>query len=177
MALWWVNGDLLLEGLCHTQVYCTQSSCPCISPLLTCTSSGDTQTQLCLSLCGVSGSWCSQGLFEPSEWVWALILNAILPLLLSFWGFSALGCQVSPHRSTKLLHGNIRSSWLTETFCKMSSSWYWTPLHQNLIYWVSPTAALEHSLRALWDAASRAAVIILSQIKLNPQLSSCSSFF
>ena len=27
-ALWWVNGDLLQEGLCHTQVCCTQSPCP-----------------------------------------------------------------------------------------------------------------------------------------------------
>ena len=25
---------------------------------------GDTQTQFCLSLCGISGSWCTQGLFE-----------------------------------------------------------------------------------------------------------------
>ena len=39
-----VNGDLLQEGLCHTQVCCTQSSCPCCRALLTCTSSGDTQT-------------------------------------------------------------------------------------------------------------------------------------
>ena len=34
---WWfyggVNGDHLQEGLCHTQVYCTQSPCPCSSPL------------------------------------------------------------------------------------------------------------------------------------------------
>ena len=46
---WWlyggVNGDLLQEGLCHTQVCCTQSPCPCGSPLLTCTSTGDAQTQ------------------------------------------------------------------------------------------------------------------------------------
>ena len=34
-----VNGDLLQEGLCHTQVCGTQSPCPCGSPLLTCTSS------------------------------------------------------------------------------------------------------------------------------------------
>ena len=44
---WWlyggVNGDLLQEGLCHTQVCCTQSPCPCGRPLLTCTTSGDTQ--------------------------------------------------------------------------------------------------------------------------------------
>ena len=38
-ALWWVNGDLLQEDLCHNQVYCTQSLGPCSSPLLTCTSS------------------------------------------------------------------------------------------------------------------------------------------
>ena len=62
-----VNGNLLQEGLCHTQVCCTQGPCPCGSPLLTCTYRGDTQTQFCLSLCGVSGSWCTQGLFEPSE--------------------------------------------------------------------------------------------------------------
>ena len=94
-----VNDDLLQEGLYHTQVYCTQSPCPCSRPLLTCTSAGDTQTQFCLSLCGVSGSWCTQGLFEPSEhlWrIWGLILNMISPLLPSCWGFSfALGCGVS----------------------------------------------------------------------------------
>ena len=73
-----------------------QSPCPCDRPLLTHTSAGDTQT-----LRGRSGSVSvgSPGvhkvLFEPSKclWkVWGLILNAILPLLLSFWGFSfALG--------------------------------------------------------------------------------------
>ena len=62
-----VNGDLFQEGLFHLLVYCPQSPCPCISPLLTCTSSDDTETQFCLSLCGVSGSWCTQGMFEPSQ--------------------------------------------------------------------------------------------------------------
>ena len=56
---WWlyggVNGDLLQEGLCHTQVYCTQSPYPCSRPVLTCTSTGNTQIQFCLSLCGVAG--------------------------------------------------------------------------------------------------------------------------
>ena len=78
------NGDLLQEGLCHTQVCCTQSPCPCGSPLLTRTSAGDAQTQFCLSLCGVPGSQCVQGFFEPSEplcWEWGLILNENLPLL------------------------------------------------------------------------------------------------
>ena len=39
-----INGDLLQEGLCHTQVCCTQSLCPCSSPLLTHISIGDIQT-------------------------------------------------------------------------------------------------------------------------------------
>ena len=68
---WWlcsgVNGNLLQDTLCHTQVCCTQSPYPCGRPLLTCTFAGDTQTQFWFSLCGVSGSWCAQGLFEPSE--------------------------------------------------------------------------------------------------------------
>ena len=42
---WWlyggVNGDLLQEGLCHTQVCCTQSLCPCSRPLLTHASARD----------------------------------------------------------------------------------------------------------------------------------------
>ena len=48
------------------------------------TSSRNTQTQLWLSLCGVSGSCWAQGLFEPSEhlWqLWGLFLNMISPLL------------------------------------------------------------------------------------------------
>ena len=48
-----VNGNLLQEGLCHTQVCCTHSPCPCSSPLLTHTSTGDTQTQFCLNLWGL----------------------------------------------------------------------------------------------------------------------------
>ena len=52
---WWLYGgvdnDLLQE--CHTQVYCTQSPCPCSSPQLTHTSTGDTQTQFWLSPHGV----------------------------------------------------------------------------------------------------------------------------
>ena len=59
-----------------------------------------------LSLCGVSGSWCTQGLFEPSEhlWqVWGLSLNVTSSLLPSCWGSSfTLGRGVSPqsHSST-----------------------------------------------------------------------------
>ena len=61
-----VNGDFQ-EGWCHSHVCCTQSPRPCSGPLLTHTSRGDAQTQFCFSLCGVPGSWCAQGLFEPSE--------------------------------------------------------------------------------------------------------------
>ena len=46
-----VNGNLLQEGVCHSQVRCTQSPCPCGSPLLTHMSPGDIQT-----LRGRSGS-------------------------------------------------------------------------------------------------------------------------
>ena len=97
-----VNGDLLQEGLCRTQVCCTQRPCPRSSPLLTHTSSADTQTQFCFSLCGVSGHWCAQGMFEPSGrlWrVWGLILKAILlTVLLGLlrpwsWGISSKSLQ------------------------------------------------------------------------------------
>ena len=76
----------------------------------------NTQRQVCLSLCGVY--WCTQVLFEPFKnlwWVWGLILNVILPLLLSCWGFSfALGhgyllkatpALHSPHSSAYCLAG------------------------------------------------------------------------
>ena len=43
---------------------------PLRQPLLTGTSTGDPQTQVCLSLSEVPGSWCAQGLFEPCEHFW-----------------------------------------------------------------------------------------------------------
>ena len=46
-----VNGNHLQEGLCHIQIWCTQNLCPCGRPLVTRTSTGDTQT-----LKGSSGS-------------------------------------------------------------------------------------------------------------------------
>ena len=94
-----VSGDFLQESLCYTQVYCSQSPRPGCSPLLTHTTTGDTQTQFWLSLCGVSGSWYAEDLFEPPQhlWlIWGLILNTILPLLWSCWGFSfVLGHRLS----------------------------------------------------------------------------------
>ena len=47
---WWlcggIKGNILQDGLCHTQISCTQSLCPCRNPLLTCISEGDSQTVL-----------------------------------------------------------------------------------------------------------------------------------
>ena len=83
---------------CMTQTWCSQSPCPHSRSLLMHAFTGNTQT-----LKGRSGSLSVRSLgpaahkvlFEPSEhlwWVWGLILNMILPLLSSFWGFSfALG--------------------------------------------------------------------------------------
>ena len=73
--------------------------------------SGHSQASLAQSLMGSlllsPGSWCSQGLYEPSEhlWrLWGLILNVISPLLLSCWGFSfALGRGVSFLVGTNIL--------------------------------------------------------------------------
>ena len=52
-----VNGALLQEGLCHNQVYLTQS--PWGRPLLTHTPVGDTQTQFWLSFWGLGVCFCS----------------------------------------------------------------------------------------------------------------------
>ena len=45
-----VNGDLVQEGLCHTQVYCTQSPWVFSSSLLTCTSARDTHSSVSVSV-------------------------------------------------------------------------------------------------------------------------------
>ena len=67
------------------------------------------KTQFWLSLCGVYGSWCSEGLFEPSErlwWIRGLMINAISLPLSSFLGFPfALG-----HGVSFLLESNIVQS-------------------------------------------------------------------
>ena len=64
-----VNGDLLQEGLCHTQICCTQS--PCSNPLLTHTSTGDTQTlKGRSSTVSVEYPGTHKVLFEPSKHLW-----------------------------------------------------------------------------------------------------------
>ena len=85
---------------CTVKVCYSQSPCPHKSPLLTSSSTGDTQT-----LKGRSGSvsvgtmslGAHKVLFQPPEhfWqVWGLVLNVISPFLPSCWDFSvALGIQ------------------------------------------------------------------------------------
>ena len=84
---WWfydrVNGDLLHEGLCHSQVCCTQS--PCRRPLLTRTSTGDTHIQFWLSICGLG--MC----FMPVPG-------------LSSWGGQVLSAVRCPRRAVHLNH-------------------------------------------------------------------------
>jgi len=81
-----------------TQVCWSQSPCPCSRPLLIHAYTGDTHTLKGRSgsvSVGPPGPGAHKVLFEPSKllrWVWGLILNAILPLLPSCWGF---GCEVS----------------------------------------------------------------------------------
>ena len=60
----WVNGDLLQEHLCPTQVCCTQSPCPCSRPLLTHTSSRDTHSSVSISV-GYLGPGAHKGCLSP----------------------------------------------------------------------------------------------------------------
>ena len=62
--------------------------------LLTCSFTGGTQTQFCVSLCGVSGSWCAEDIFEASECLLGKWFdskhdftppNILLGLLLCLW--------------------------------------------------------------------------------------------
>ena len=60
-----VNGDLLQEELRHTHTQSPSLQQTTADPHLR-----RKRSQFCLSLCGVPGSWCTQGLFEPSEHLW-----------------------------------------------------------------------------------------------------------
>ena len=127
LSAWWLyggaNGNLLQEGLCHTQHVPGLLQSEPLSPWQATADLGllrrhsNTQKQAWLSLCGVSGSQCAKVLFEPSEhlWqVWGLILNVISPFISSCWGFSfALGDGVS-------LFGGIQHSpvdWYSAASC------------------------------------------------------------
>ena len=86
-----VNHDLIQEGLCHTQVCYTQRPCSCGSPLLTHTTTGDAQTQFCLILCGVPGSWCTQGFVVASKGLFpqSCVSSMVRLMATSFkWGYA-----------------------------------------------------------------------------------------
>ena len=61
-----LNGDLLQEGLCHTQVWYTQSAFPAAVHCWPVPPQETLKHCSVFSLCGVSGSWCTQSLFEQS---------------------------------------------------------------------------------------------------------------
>ena len=91
-----IIGNFLQEDYCHTQDCSTQNPCSCGRPLLTHTSTGDTQTLKDRSgSVSLASPVAHKVLFEPPKhlwWVWNLILDAISPLLISCWDFSfALG--------------------------------------------------------------------------------------
>ena len=106
---------------------------------------------------------------------------------LSFLGTDCLGTDVFRNRFYDLnpcISSYLEKHWIPSwwyqilmTNKKPLVKWvlYGTelPLHQNLIYFLLPLPLWS---RAIWDAASRAAVLILPQIKVNSQLSSCTSF-
>ena len=66
---WWlnggVNGDLLQEGLCHTQVCCTQSPCWSGRPRLTRAFAGHTHTQFWLSYVECLGPGAHRACWSP----------------------------------------------------------------------------------------------------------------
>ena len=78
---------------------------------------------------------------EPSErlwWVWGLILNMILPLLPSCWGFSfALGCGVSPHS---------RSSAVQAPLQHLPSCWVFSVLGRGVSPHSHPSATVSWNL-------------------------------
>ena len=72
----------------------------------------------------------------------------------------------------------VTSSNLHKTFCKnMCLIVCILPSPKSHIYWPSPPTSLEQFLRAIRNAVSQAAVLILPQIKLNSQLSHCAFLF
>ena len=78
----------------------------------------ETRKHSSVCLCGVSGPWCTEGLSEHLWRVWGLILNTILPLLPSCWGFFfAIGHGVSPQScssATEPLLQSLLKEWLNK---------------------------------------------------------------
>ena len=111
-SAWWfycgVNGDVLQEGLCHTQDYWTQSPCPCGKPLLTRTSARDTQTLKAGLSQSLWVSSCTQG------FVWALQVSLVNIGFVSKHSFAPptifLGLLLCPWCSVSFFGGIQHSS-------------------------------------------------------------------
>ena len=114
--------SLFPQSCVSSVMSCAQSPCPCSRPLLTRTSAGDTQTQVWLSLCGVSGSWCAQ------DFVWALQAS------LAGMGFDSK-CDFAP---PTILLGLLLCSWMHGIFFRwdptFSCQWLFS---SELQFWSS----------------------------------------
>ena len=151
-----VNGDLLQEGLMpypgllHPEPLPLQKSTGDPYP------TGDTQTQFCLKVCGVSGSLCTQGLFEFFEhlwWVWGLILNAILwfhsslfGLLLCPWTWGISSKSIQDHAATTpaptlLLGFSALGCGVSPQSCS-STVQPWEPV--NYVHFTDPLSIVKH---------------------------------
>ena len=90
--------------------------------------------------------------------------------------------QATVHRVTK---SQIQlSDWPAETFTRPAETFYKkcmldscnSPSPKSHLYWPFPRASSEQFLRAIWNVVSWAAVLILSQIRLNSLLACCVFF-
>ena len=86
---------------------------------------------------------------------------------------------VSPHiwRSTKSLHSDIRSSWVTRTFCKMSASWHWTLPSPKPCILTFPHCCFGAVSQGYLRCCLLGYSLHFAPNKTNSQLSSCTSFF
>ena len=99
------NGDLLQKVPCtHCYTQCPPTLQPATTDPRLHWRLLDTPGQVWVSVLWVTApffwSWCTQGLFEPSEhlwWEWGLILNANFPLLASCRGFSFALADIAEH--------------------------------------------------------------------------------
>ena len=106
-----------------------------------------------------TGLWLVRYFQEPISWSQSLHL------------FRS-GKALNPFKVTPAPHC------LQKTFRKISAWMPWTPPSPKSYILTSPyTASSEQSLSAIWGSVSWAAVLILTQRKVNAKLSPCATFF
>ena len=105
-----------------------------------------------------------------SWWCHSTILSSVIPFSSCLQSFPASG----PFLILSWWHQLFLIS--RKSFVKWVLDCTKLPLHQNCIYWPSPTTSLGQFLRDIWGAVSYAAVLILAPTELNFQLSYCASF-